>query len=365
MRRAPRWPRPLRRTVLRPRDIVGRHRRLLQQHPRRRLVEHANANDGPSTSSIAPPPPAGSGSAQQRWAGANTEVATRNAGPDTGSAFVPQVSLRASRARRRSPAQAARASSASRSPPCAPQQRGGSACGQGQARARRRAGRARAGNRPRPWSATWASFYRVRVGPVCDPAGEPGRSAPSSRAERSRLPGRDAVAPAALAAYTGAVIPVITACCGRALPYAAVRLTMPCEHDLHRQPVAIGLAHGACGSEPAPVDRRMNDQQSEPRRARPAKSNLAAAGLGLKAGSPSWRSTARRAAAPRRAPAQLLPHRPRRRRARSPSRSTIAWYFINIVDAWVKPYIPRIYNSGDLSAVPGSRASGCCSPSWR
>src|SRR5882757_514066 len=22
----------------------------------------------------------------------------------------------------------------------------------------------------------------------------------------------------------------------------------------------------------------------------------------------------------------------------------IAWYFINIVDAWVKPYIPRIYN---------------------
>src|SRR5258707_8121805 len=33
----------------------------------------------------------------------------------------------------------------------------------------------------------------------------------------------------------------------------------------------------------------------------------------------------------------------------------IAWYFINIVDAWVKPYIPRIYNPESYLpfAIPG------------
>src|SRR5947199_1478262 len=30
----------------------------------------------------------------------------------------------------------------------------------------------------------------------------------------------------------------------------------------------------------------------------------------------------------------------------------IAWYFINIVDAWVKPYIPRIYNPESYLPFP-------------
>src|SRR5262249_51788607 len=33
----------------------------------------------------------------------------------------------------------------------------------------------------------------------------------------------------------------------------------------------------------------------------------------------------------------------------------IAWYFINVVDAWVKPYIPKIYNPESYVpfAIPG------------
>ena len=41
----------------------------------------------------------------------------------------------------------------------------------------------------------------------------------------------------------------------------------------------------------------------------------------------------------------------------------IAWYFINIVDAWVKPYIPRIYNPESYLPLPGSRRRPACSPS--
>ena len=41
----------------------------------------------------------------------------------------------------------------------------------------------------------------------------------------------------------------------------------------------------------------------------------------------------------------------------------IAWYFINIVDAWVKPYIPRIYNPESYLPFPGSRAWDWSSPS--
>ena len=104
MRRAPRWPRPLRRTGLRPR----RHRRVASAASSAASFgggssSTPNANDGTvSTSSITPPPPQPAAAPAQQttgW-GQTTQVATAAPGPDIGSAFVTQVSTseKASRA---------------------------------------------------------------------------------------------------------------------------------------------------------------------------------------------------------------------------------------------------------------------------
>ena len=66
---------------------------------------------------------------------------------------------------------------------------------------------------------------------------------------------------------------------------------------------------------------------------------------------PSWRCRRRRAAPPRLAAAQLFPDRAR---GGGPCAITlyIAWCFINIVDAWVKPYIPGAYNPDTYMTFP-------------